>query len=44
MFSMNRAVATISGIRRCLSIGMRKGVGGEGAVSPQCHTAYCGSG
>ena len=33
MFSMNRAVATISGIRRCLSIGMGAGRAGKlGAV------------
>src|SRR5712675_1128814 len=34
MFSMNRAVATISGIRRCLSIGIRWNGGGRGEASP----------
>jgi hypothetical protein len=34
MFSMNRAVATISGIRRCLSIRIRWNGGGKGRASP----------
>src|SRR5947207_3998330 len=47
MFSMNRAVATMSGIRRSLFIkcrGERKGArkeAGEGALPSPCHTGYC---
>src|SRR5260370_26338646 len=41
MFSMNRAVATISGIRRCLSIRMRWNGGERGGVAAPCHTGYC---
>ena len=46
MFSMNRAVATISGIRRCLSIGIRRleKEAGERPVSSRRHTGHCGTG
>src|SRR6202162_3098605 len=46
MFSMNRAVATMSGIRRSLVIAIRgRGQGaGAGAVSPRRRTGYCGTG
>ena len=47
MFSMNRAVATMSGIRRSLFIEIR-GEGrtgtGAGAVSPRRRAGYCGTG
>src|SRR6185437_17132378 len=46
MFSMNRAVATMSGMTRCLFIdpGERKGgqIRRERAVSPSRLTYYCG--
>ncbi len=46
MFSMNRAVATISGIRRSLVIGIGgpESEAGEGAVSSRCRTGHCGTG
>jgi hypothetical protein len=44
MFSMNRAVATISGIRRSLVIGDRdEKKAGEGPVSSRGHTSHCGT-
>ena len=43
MFSMKRAVATMSGIRRSLVIDIRGGEdkAGKGAVSPRCRRGYC---
>src|SRR3989440_11959030 len=46
MFSMNKAVATMSGIRRSLVIDIRGReweTAGKGAVSPRCHRGYCGT-
>ena len=46
MFSMNRAVATMSGIRRSLFIeilGRDTRAGRAGAVSPPCGRGYCGT-
>src|ERR1700681_73853 len=45
MFSMNRAVATMSGIRRSFFMqirGERRDAAG-GAVSPHCLAGYCGT-
>src|SRR5947208_4069600 len=46
MFSMKRAVATMSGIRRSLviDIGGPGREAGEGAVSSRRHTGHCGTG
>src|SRR3954452_13245024 len=46
MFSMNNAVATISGIRRSLVIGIGgpEREAGEGPVSFRRHTGHCGTG
>src|SRR6266478_346725 len=45
MFSMNRAVATMSGIRRSLFMRLRekRQDGERGAVSPHWHRGYCGT-
>ena len=46
MFSMNRAVATMSGIRRSLFIEIRRedaGGSAAGAVSPPRRAGYCGT-
>ena len=46
MFSMNRAVATMSGIRRSLFIefgGGEEKAAGAGAVPPPCRRGYCGT-
>jgi hypothetical protein len=45
MFSMNRAVATMSGIRRSLFIKNRREMeaAGAGAVSPRGPAGYCGT-
>src|ERR1700716_298492 len=46
MFSMNRAVATMSGIRRCLFIrigGEEIQGGASWAVSPPRHAGHCGT-
>jgi hypothetical protein len=45
MFSMNRAVATMSGIRRSLFIEIReeKGRAGTSAVSPGHRPRHCGT-
>jgi hypothetical protein len=46
MFSMNRAVATMSGIRRSLFIefcGRGQERVGSRAVASRCRTSYCGT-
>src|SRR4030081_617699 len=46
MFSMNRAVATMRGIRRSFFMEIRneRRGGAGGAVSSHCHGGYCGTG
>ncbi len=44
MFSMNRAVATMSGIRRSFFMEIRvEGHEREDRVSPRCRCGYCGT-